>query len=40
MSRIAEGIQQSENQIIFACKSGHATFQHSPGLATNLILLC
>ena len=39
MSQIAEGIQQSENEIIFECKSGRATFQHSPGLATNLILL-
>ena len=44
MSPIAEGIQQSENKIIFCMqectKNGSATFQHPPGLATNLILLC
>ena len=43
MSPIAEGIQQSKNEIIFSCKSVQkwfATFQHPPGLATNLILMC
>ena len=43
MSPIAEGIQQSENKIIFACKRVQkwlCNFQHPQRLATNVILLC